>query len=162
MTKKDYIKQMRAAYAPLQGMVKLVPADKLDWAPGPGFMTCGQLLKHLSESWFLEVFVTGDWPSTGEQEMTEAMKLENLPSSSKEEALKATENDFQQAVGYVENEIREEDFSNKTVTAPWGFEGTLSDAYFLTRDHFLNHKMQLFLYLKLLGVPVNTATLYGG
>jgi len=27
--------------------------------------------------------------------------------------------------------------------------------------HFDNHKMQLFIYLKLLGLPVNTETLYG-
>jgi hypothetical protein len=28
-------------------------------------------------------------------------------------------------------------------------------------EHFINHKMQLFTYLKLLGLPVNTETLYG-
>jgi len=27
--------------------------------------------------------------------------------------------------------------------------------------HFNNHKMQLFTYLKLLGLPVNTESLYG-
>ena len=32
----------------------------------------------------------------------------------------------------------------------------------LFREHFTNHKMQLFTYLKLLGLPVNTETLYGG
>jgi len=30
------------------------------------------------------------------------------------------------------------------------------------RDHFVHHKMQLFTYLKLLGFPVNTETLYMG
>jgi hypothetical protein len=30
------------------------------------------------------------------------------------------------------------------------------------REHFTNHKMQLFTYLKLLGLPVNTGTLYSG
>jgi hypothetical protein len=30
------------------------------------------------------------------------------------------------------------------------------------REHFVNHKMQLFTYLKLLGFPVNTETLYIG
>ena len=28
------------------------------------------------------------------------------------------------------------------------------------REHFTNHKMQLFTYLKMLGLPVNTNTLY--
>jgi hypothetical protein len=30
------------------------------------------------------------------------------------------------------------------------------------REHFTNHKMQLFTYLKLLGFPVDTGTLYFG
>jgi hypothetical protein len=29
-------------------------------------------------------------------------------------------------------------------------------------DHWANHKYQLFFYLKLLGLPVNTMTLYVG
>jgi hypothetical protein len=30
------------------------------------------------------------------------------------------------------------------------------------REHFTNHKMQLFTYLKLLGLSVDTGTLYSG
>ena len=108
------------------------------------------------------MFVTGEWPSSGEEETAEAMKLENLPSCTKEEALSGLEKDLQEGINYIQDAISEEDFFNKVVTAPWGYEGRICDAVVLTRDHFLNHKMQMFLYLKLLGLPVNTTTLYGG
>jgi hypothetical protein len=48
------------------------------------------------------------------------------------------------------------------VSTPWGWSGKLERMLVLFREHFTNHKMQLFTYLKLLGLPVNTETLYGG
>jgi hypothetical protein len=163
MKKQDFVEQIRSAQAPIRGLVEMVPNDKLDWAPATGFMTIGQLLKHLTENWgIVKMFVTGKWPFSTEQEMTEAMKLENLPSCTKEEALSGLEKDLQEGVTYIEDEISEEDFFGKVITAPWGYEARICDAVVFTRDHFLNHKMQLFLYLKLLGIPVNTSTLYGG
>ena len=161
-TKADFIEQMRATQAPLQAMVEMVPDDKLGWAPAQGFMTVGQVLKHLSENWcIVKMTVTGEWPFKGPEEMVEAMKLENLPSASKAEALAAMEKDLADAVAYIENEISEEDFFAKVVTAPWGFEGEIWKAALMAKDHQLNHKMQLHLYLKLLGQPVDTTTLYG-
>ena len=50
--------------------------------------------------------------------------------------------------------------TNRTVSPPWAstkLERMASG--FL--GHFNNHKMQLFTYLKLLGLPVDTQTLYG-
>ena len=51
MKKDDIIDLMKAAHRPMAGMVDMVPDDKLDWAPGPGLMSIGQVLKHLSENW---------------------------------------------------------------------------------------------------------------
>jgi hypothetical protein len=41
MEKKDFTALIREAHAALAGMVALVPEGKIDWAPGPGFMTLG-------------------------------------------------------------------------------------------------------------------------
>ena len=162
MKKQDFVEQIRSAQAPIRGLVEMVPNDKLDWAPAPNFMTLGQLLKHLTENWtIVRMFVTGEWPFSTEEEMAEAMKLENLQSFTKDEALSALEKDLEDGVDYIQKEISEEDFFNKVIKAPWGYEARICDAVVFSRDHFLNHKMQLFLYLKLLGLPVNTSTLYG-
>ena len=162
MNKQDFIEMMQRTQAPLKNMVEMVPDDELDWAPGETFMTVGQVLKHLSENWcIIKMMVTNEWPVSSMEEMAEAMKLENMPSCTKAEALGAMEQDLSGAVEYIEKEISEEDFFNKEVSAPWGFKGQIWKAVLMSKDHQLNHKMQLHIYLKQLGLPVNTGTLYG-
>ena len=162
MNKSDFIEIMKSTQAPLKAMVEMIPDDKLDWAPAPHFMTIGQILKHLSENWcLLRMMVTGEWPFSDCDEMAAAMALENMPSCTKEEAIAAMEKDLADAVAYLENEISEEDLLSKVVTAPWGFKGEIWKAVLMAQQHQVNHKYQLHQYLKLLGLPVNTATLYG-
>ncbi len=162
MKKQDFIEQMRAAQKPLMAMVEMIPDGKLDWAPAAGFMSVGQVILHLSENWsIIKMMVTNQWPFTSPEEMADAMKLENMKSCSKAEALAAMEKDLADATASIENEISEHDFFNTVVTAPWGFKGEIWKGVVMTRDHCLNHKMQLHIYLKMLGAPVHTGTLYG-
>jgi uncharacterized damage-inducible protein DinB len=162
MTKKDFIEMMRRTQAPLKGMIEMVPEDKLDWAPGSTFMSTAQVLKHLSENWLIiPMMVKNEWPDMSPEKMAEAMKLENLPRCTKAEALAAIEKDLNETVAFVENEISEKDFFSTVVSAPWGFKGEIWKGVLMAKDHQVNHKMQLHLYLKLLGKPVDTHTLYG-
>jgi len=159
--KNDFIDLMRQTQAPIKAMAEMVPDDKLDWAPAQGFMNMGQLLKHLGENWcVLKMMVNNDWPFTVEG-MTEAMKLENMPSCSKDEAIAAMAKDLDDAAAYIENEIGEDEFFTKEVAAPWGFTGGIWQAFLMAKEHQVSHRMQLHTYLKLLGQPVNTSTLYG-
>jgi len=84
-----------------------------------------------------------------------------MPTCSKSEALQAIEKDLNDAIDFIEKDISEEDFFSKVVSAPWGFKGEIRKAVLMAKDHLVNHKMQLHIYLKLLGQPVNTQTLYG-
>jgi uncharacterized damage-inducible protein DinB len=162
MNKHDFIEQMLMTQQPLIKMVEMVPEDQLNWAPAQGFMTMAQLLKHLSANWcIIKMMVTDSWPDSTPEEMAEAMKLENLPSCSKAEALEEMKRDLENAAEYVEKEISEEDFFSRIVSAPWNWAGEIWKAVLMAKDHQVNHKMQLHLYLKLLKLPVNTQTLYG-
>ncbi len=161
MKKQDFIEQMRSTQAPLKAMVEMVPDDKLEWAPAANFMKIGQLLKHLSENWcIVRMMITNEWPFSGPEEMAECMVLEKMPACSKKEAAEAMENDLNDSIAYLEKEISEEDFFGKTVEAPWGFKGAIWKALLMAKEHQVNHKMQLHLYLKQLGLPVDTNTLY--
>ena len=163
MTKHDFVEIMRQTHAPLEKMLEMVPDTKLSWAPAAGFMTFGQLIKHISENWCLiKMMVTNQWPPSSPEEMAEAMKLENIPSGSRHEAIAAAKCDLEDAVAYVEHEIAEDAFFNQVVSAPWGFKGEIWKAVLMAQEHFLNHKMQLHLYLKQCGASVHTGTLYGG
>ena len=56
----------------------------------------------------------------------------------------------------------EEDFARKVVSVPWGVQGKTERMALYFREHFTNHRQQFFTYLKLLGLPVDSTTLYGG
>ena len=160
MTKSEFYDAVMGNYPPVEKMIGLIPADKLDWRPGPTFMSFGQVICHLSDglgSGF-EMLLSNKWPAM--EEMEEGMKLENLPSCSPQEALDKLEKDkgiLRQAL----DGVSEEDFANKVVSVPWGWQAKIERMGVSFLQHFTNHKMQLFTYLKLLGLPVDTQTLYG-
>ena len=163
MTKNEYYEFVLEAYRPAEAMLRMIPPDKLDWRPRPKFMSLGQLICHLADGVGLPLrcLLTNDWPFKGEEEMMEQMKLENLPSCGVEEGLKKLEEDksvLREALAGVS----EADFSQKEVSTPWGSKGKIERIGIDFREHFTNHKMQLFTYLKLLDLPVDTQTLYVG
>jgi ribosomal protein L6P/L9E len=104
------------------------------------------------------MLLSGKWPSM--EEMEKGMKLENLPSCSPQEALDKLEKD-KKTLRQVLEGVTQKDFTNKVVSVPWGWKGKMELMAIHFLEHFTNHKMQLFTYLKLLGLPVNTQTLYG-
>ena len=161
MTKNEFYDAVMDTYRPAAKLISMVPADKLDWRPGPTFMNLGQLILHLSLGLgeALELTTSGKWPSM--QEMEAQMKLENLPSCGVQEALEKLEKD-KKVVRAVLDGVSEADFTNRVVSVPWGWKAKIERMALSFLEHFTNHKMQLFTYLKLLGQPVNTETLYFG
>jgi hypothetical protein len=159
--KDDYYTYALDSFRPTETLLKMVPADKLDWKPGPSFMSLGHLIYHLSAGigTELRMALTGDWPKP--EEMEESMKQGNMPSCSVQEALERLEKD-KTTLREVLASVTEEEFANKIITVPWGWKSPMEKMALDFREHFTNHKMQLFTYLKLLGHPVNTNTLYFG
>ncbi len=161
MTKQDFYSMVLDAYRPAKTLIEMVPADRLDWAPGAKFMTLGQLICHLSLGVGdgIRLLHTGQWPT--EEEMITGMKQENLPSCGVQVALEKLQGDkavLREALAAVS----ERDFAEKDVSVPWGMKGKFEVLALSFLEHFTNHKMQLFMYLKLLDFPVNTQTLYFG
>jgi hypothetical protein len=160
MTKNEFYEVVMENYRPAEKLIGMVPRDKLNWRPGPTFMSAGQVICHLTMGLGtgLEWLLGGKLPSM--EEMGESMKLENLPSCSPQEALDKLEQD-KKILRHVLDGLSEEDFTDKVVSAPWGMTAKMERMAIGFLGHFTNHKMQLFTYLKLLGLPVNTQTLYG-
>ena len=160
MTKSDYCDMVLQSFQPAEKLISMVPADKLGWKPGPTFMSTGQLLCHLSDGVGagLEMVITGKWPPA--EEMEAGMKLENMPSCGIREALGKLEKD-KATLRDTLDDMSEEDFTNRVFAVPWGWKTKFEIMSLAFLAHFNNHKMQLFTYLKLLGLPVNTETLYG-
>ena len=161
MKKDEFFQYSLDAYRPAESLIKMVPPEKLDWQPGPSFMTLGQVICHLSDGIGseLKMLVSGSWPKP--EEMAESMKQGGMPTCTVQEALANLEKD-KATLSEVLSGITEEDFANKVVSTPWGWESKMEQMALNFREHFTTHKMQLFTYLKLLGFPVNTNTLYMG
>jgi len=160
MTKDEFCEMVLQSFKPAEKLIGMVPADKLDWRPGPTFMSIGQVVFHLSDGVGagLGMLLAGAWPSM--EEMEAGMKLENMPACGVQEALGRLEKD-KAALRAALDGISEEDFTNREMSVPWGWKAKLEIMSLNFLGHFNNHKMQLFTYLKLLGLPVNTETLYG-
>jgi uncharacterized damage-inducible protein DinB len=161
MTKDEFYDFALQAYQPALTMIRMAPADKLDWRPMPNFMSLGQLICHMASGLGAElrVMLTGNWPTM--EEMDKGMRLENLPACAVAEALAKLEKD-KATLREVLASVSAEDFAQKVVSVPWGAKGKIEQMALYFREHFTNHKQQLFTYLKLLGLPVDTTTLYGG
>jgi len=149
MTKNEYCELVMQSIQPTEKLIGMVPADKLNWRPGPTFMSMGQVLCHLSDGLGggLESLVSGKWPSM--EEMETGMKLENMPSCGVQEALGKLAKD-KTILRATLDSMSENDFTNRVVSVPWGWKAKfeIMSVHFL--EHFNNHKMQLFTYLKLL------------
>jgi hypothetical protein len=161
MTKDDFYEMVTQAFRPAKTLIGMVPADRLDWAPGARFMTLGQLICHMSTGVGegIRLLHTGQWPTM--DEMLTGMKQENLPSCGVDEALNKLESDkavLREALAA----ISARDFADKVVSVPWGMKGKFEVLALAFLEHFTNHKMQLFTYLKLLDLPVDTQVLYFG
>jgi hypothetical protein len=153
--KDDFYLYALDAFRPAESMIKMVPSDKMDWKPAQNFMTMGELLCHLGDGigTMLACLVNNDWPQPEDQG--------GMPSCNAEEALARLEKD-KSRLRDVLSSMTDEEFAEKIATTPWGANGKLEKMALDFREHFTNHKMQLFTYLKLLGLPVNTQTLYMG
>jgi len=151
-------------YKATAGLMKLVPADKLDWRPSDtnNWMTTGQLLDHLTDATGIAIkgFITGQWPQVPEgATMPPASKMPSVSSVAK--ALEKLEAD-QKLTAKLLAGLSEEDFCQRMITAPWNPTAMpLWWQLLLMVEHQINHKAMLFAYLKLLGVAVHTGHLYG-
>ena len=160
MKKDEFYQYALDAFKPAETMLKMVPAEKLDWKPGPTFMSMGQLICHLSEGIGseLRMAITNSWPK---MDGIDPQNPPPSPSCDVQEALAKLEKD-KTTLRELLAGVTEEEFANKMISVPWGWQNKMERMALDFRDHFAHHKMQLFTYLKLLGFPVNTQTLYMG
>ena len=163
--------QAEAAYVATEGLLDLVDDGTLDWKPetGTNWLTVGQLLKHIAEACgaTCKGFVTGDWgapPESFENMNPEDMlpPADAFPAfASVTEAKSALAADKALTFALIE-QAGDDDLETKLVTAPWDPQPRPLGAQIGGAiEHLTAHKAQLFYYLKLQGVDVNTGHLWG-
>jgi uncharacterized damage-inducible protein DinB len=165
--------ELEYLYAVTDGLFQMVDDSALDWKPqtGENWMTTGQLLKHIADGNGpgFKGFATGDWGMPDGMNLEDMAPEDMLPPA---EAMAAVESvaearellaqDRALALEVLET-LSEEDLANREITAPWnpGESFALGRHLLHSIRHTLQHKGQLFYYLKLQGKPVNTQHLWG-
>ena len=165
--------EMGAAYSTTERLLEKVDGTRLEWKPetGGNWMTMGQLLRHIGEACGAgcRAFMTGDWglpPGVRVEDLTPEEMLppaEKLPTiESLEMARKMLAEDRAIAFQMIE-EAGEAGLNGREMAAPWspGVKRVLGWHMLQMVNHLDRHKGQLFYYLKLQGVAVNTEDLWG-
>jgi uncharacterized damage-inducible protein DinB len=165
--------RMEDTFAVTDNLMAMLKDEELGWKPATGdnWMTAGQLLMHLTTACGMccKGFATGEWDmpemAGGDDTSHEDMlpSADQLPTiASVAQAREALAADKAIALAVVA-EAGENDLATRMVGAPWDQDETKELGRFMLEmvDHLALHKAQLFYYLKLMGRPVDTMSLWG-
>ena len=161
MTIEQYLSWFDDVLRTTEDMYHRVPTDKLNWKPTETSFTLGQLIEHMARAirFNTRVIASEDLPLNSMREILIANR--RSPAATPEEATKHLQeysSIFRQAV----RSLGSEKFEHGVVHTPQRGEMPVWRFAIFVLEHHLHHKMELHMYLRLLGVDVNTRTLYGG
>ena len=161
MTLQNYLSYFDDVVRPTEHMFRLIPADKLEWKPTDNAFTLGQQIAHLSGALgvYAHGIARGDWEFKSMRERF--VQNRHTPMMQVEEAihlLNENQAEFRRVVGA----LSEEDFSTGEVDSPQLGRVPRWRLAMLAVEHHINHKAEIFMYLKFMGIAVNTGNLYKG
>ena len=165
--------ELENLYHVTDALFEVADDEALDWKPATGenWMTMGQLLLHTATSNGpgFRGFVTGDWGMPDGMSLEDMEPSEMLPPAEKMQAVESVEQarellakDRELAFDVLHS-VSEEDLAKRELAAPWHPTESFALGRHLLHSirHSLQHKGQLFYYLKMQGKPVNTGHLWG-
>lgn len=164
--------ELEYLYRATDALFEIADDEALQWKPdtGENWMTMGQLLMHTATSNGpgFKGFVTGDWSMPDGLSLEDMDPDEMLPPAeamatveSVEQARALLAKDREQAFEVLRS-VSEEELAERELAAPWNPGETFALGRHLLHSirHSMQHKGQLFYYLKLQGKPVNTGHLW--
>jgi uncharacterized damage-inducible protein DinB len=160
MTLRDYLSYTDYLVKSTAVLFQQIPEDKIDWKPTENSFTIGQQLAHMVGAFtiYAHGLTTGEWGFRSVQERF--FQNRRTPSVGVQEAIRLLNEhyaEFRRRVG----SLQEEEFATAEIETPQlGGRVPRWRIGMLFIEHHLNHKAELFMYLKLLGVRVNSGHLY--
>lgn len=159
MTVQNYLAYFDEMVAPTEGLFRMVPEDKLRWKPTEKSFTAAQLMTHMGESLqeYARGITSGNWRFTSMRELFLRNRRTNeLTIDNAVELFKTNLEEFRRVVGA----LTEEEFDRGEIDTPQLGRVPRWRAAMLAVEHHVNHKAELFMYLKFMGSQVNTGHLY--
>ena len=140
-------------------LLLMIPADKLEWRPIENSFKVRELLGHLLEA--LAGFCAALY-AVHPQELAHFLKLRDLPVNHCCEIEEANQriDEYEASIRTGFASISDEDLMLEIPTVFKQSGETLITILLGNLEHLMNHKHQLFFYLKLLGLPLTSRNLY--
>lgn len=162
MTLQNYLSSIDDLVKSTEHLFQQIPEEKIDWKPAEHAFSVGQQLAHIVGAFegYARGMTTGAWGFRSIRELF--LQNRRTPSVTVAEAtrlLRANHAEFRRCIG----NLSEEEFLRGEVETPQlGGSVPRWRIGLLFIEHHLNHKAELFMYLKLLGIEVNSSHLYRG
>ncbi len=159
MTIQNFLSYCDDIIPPTEQLFRLIPPDKIGWKPTDASFTLGQQIAHISGG--LTVYgrgiAGGDW---GFKSMRERFVLNRrTPSASVDEAVADLKKGYEEFRSLLAG-LTEQEFNEGEVDSPQLGRVPRWRLAMLAVEHHINHKAELFMCLKQLGISVNTGNLY--
>ena len=160
--KEEILKAIEDEFKIIDHLYSKIPAGKLDFKPAEKTRTINELLRYLT--WCgaatLKTFIEGDDDSPNfeiykeSSESAKDLKPENFPVAMDQQL---------DSIKKLFDKFNDEDLLTKNVMQPFGDKQPLGEAIIKTSvKHLTAYRMQLYLYLKILGVELNTVNCWIG
>lgn len=156
ITKQQLIDSLVFECNVLKHLGSKVRPDLLDYRPREGMRSTLELLQYTSHlaKGSLRGIILGNWDSEKRQAEAKKVTLENFS-----QAMDAQIDEIRSIL----SEASDEDLQNKEIQFPWGGSTLVGIGIINSALKFLTaYKMQLFLYLKINGIPLATPNLWRG
>ncbi len=154
---RDYAERQMA---PTEPLFLLVPSDKKDWKPTEESFTAGQLMYHMAYALRFNGngILKNEWALPSLRHVFVSNR--KTPSASVEECVNLYRENSMFFLGIFSAMSNEEFQTGELDTLQLGRAQKWRMSLFAL-EHHLNHKAELFMYLKLMGVKVTSRELYG-
>jgi hypothetical protein len=160
MTPLQFREYAELQLAPTEPLFRLVPVDRKDWKPTEGSFTAGQLMYHMAYAlkFNADGIQRNEWAMPTLRHVFIANR--RTPNADIPECIELYKENSKLFLdiflGMSEAEFRSGELDTLQLgrTQKWRMS-------LFALEHHLNHKAELFMYLKLMGVNVTSKELYG-
>ena len=161
MTVTQFHEYAKTLLAPTEPLFLLVPKDKADWKPTENSFTAGQLMNHMATALRFNGrgIQSNDWQ--GVTSLRHIFLANRRQAASTVDEAVMVYRETSELFLNVFASMSDEEFQTGEIDSPQlGRIQKWRMALFAV-DHHINHKAELFMYLKLMRVKVNSKDLYG-
>ncbi len=159
MTKAAYLEWFTEVLRPTEPTFRLVPHEKIDFKLTERSFSIGQLLGHIpaSLSFFAGVISNNEPPLKSMREIMVAnRRQDSLTVEEGVQSLRKGIASFERAVG----QLTEPQFQSALLDTPQKGRTPYWRYCAFAVEHHIHHLMELHINLRVLGIDVNTKTLY--